>query len=70
MAGNGFIGELAEEIYAKLLAFANFGFPESHSISFASLVYYQRLVQALLPGGVLRRPAATPSRWASTRRSH
>jgi error-prone DNA polymerase len=40
MARNGITGELAEKIYAKLLAFANFGFPESHSISFASLVYY------------------------------
>lgn len=40
MARHGIIGELAEKIYAKLLAFANFGFPESHSISFASLVYY------------------------------
>ncbi len=33
-------GELADLIFDKLLAFANFGFPESHSISFASLVYY------------------------------
>ncbi|MGH4014481.1 MAG: error-prone DNA polymerase [Pseudonocardiaceae bacterium] len=40
MARHGITGELAEQIYAKLLAFANFGFPESHSISFASLVYY------------------------------
>ncbi len=40
MARHGIVGELAEKIYAKLLAFANFGFPESHSISFASLVYY------------------------------
>jgi error-prone DNA polymerase len=40
MARHGIRGELAENIYAKLLAFANFGFPESHSISFASLVYY------------------------------
>lgn len=40
MARRGIVGELAEKIYAKLLAFANFGFPESHSISFASLVYY------------------------------
>jgi error-prone DNA polymerase len=40
MARHGITGELAEKIYAKLLAFANFGFPESHSISFASLVYY------------------------------
>ncbi len=40
MAARGIRGELAEKIYAKLLAFANFGFPESHAISFASLVYY------------------------------
>jgi error-prone DNA polymerase len=40
MARHGITDELAEKIYAKLLAFANFGFPESHSISFASLVYY------------------------------
>ncbi|MGH3914096.1 MAG: error-prone DNA polymerase, partial [Pseudonocardiaceae bacterium] len=40
MARNGITGELAERIYAKLLAFADYGFPESHSISFAALVYY------------------------------
>ncbi|MGH3934881.1 MAG: error-prone DNA polymerase, partial [Pseudonocardiaceae bacterium] len=40
MARHGIVGEPAEKIYTKLLAFANFGFPESHSISFASLVYY------------------------------
>ncbi|HEY6423460.1 MAG TPA: error-prone DNA polymerase [Pseudonocardiaceae bacterium] len=40
MARHGITGELAEKIYTKMLAFANFGFPESHSISFASLVYY------------------------------
>ncbi len=40
MAGNGITGELAESIFTKMLAFANFGFPESHSISFAALVYY------------------------------
>ncbi|MGH3979387.1 MAG: error-prone DNA polymerase, partial [Pseudonocardiaceae bacterium] len=39
-ARHGITGELAERIFDKLLAFANFGFPESHSISFASLVYY------------------------------
>ncbi|TGD86724.1 error-prone DNA polymerase [Mycolicibacterium sp. CH28] len=37
---NGITGEVAERIYEKLEAFANFGFPESHSLSFASLVYY------------------------------
>jgi error-prone DNA polymerase len=40
MAANGITGEVADGIFAKMLAFANFGFPESHSISFASLVYY------------------------------
>ncbi|HYZ09543.1 MAG TPA: error-prone DNA polymerase [Pseudonocardiaceae bacterium] len=39
-AVHGITGELATRIFDKLLAFANFGFPESHSISFASLVYY------------------------------
>jgi error-prone DNA polymerase len=39
MAKNGIEGELAEKIYAKLLAFANFGFPESHALSFAHLVF-------------------------------
>ena len=39
MAAKNVPEEVAERIYEKLLAFANFGFPESHSISFASLVY-------------------------------
>ncbi|CAN5687031.1 hypothetical protein BH10ACT1_BH10ACT1_01880 [soil metagenome] len=39
MAAKGITGPVAEEIYAKLAAFANFGFPESHSVSFAYLVY-------------------------------
>jgi error-prone DNA polymerase len=39
MAANGITGEVADQIYDKLVAFANFGFPESHSVSFAYLVY-------------------------------
>ncbi len=39
MAANGITGEVAERIYARLLAFANFGFPESHALSFALLVF-------------------------------
>jgi error-prone DNA polymerase len=39
MAERGVTGEVADQIYAKLAAFANFGFPESHSVSFAYLVY-------------------------------
>ncbi len=37
---HGIAGPLAERIYEKLEAFANFGFPESHALSFASLVFY------------------------------
>lgn len=37
---HGITGDVAEQIYEKLEAFANFGFPESHSLSFASLVFY------------------------------
>ncbi len=37
---HGITGPVAEKIYEKLEAFANFGFPESHSLSFASLVFY------------------------------
>src|SRR2546422_6370088 len=39
MAERGITGAVADEIYDKLAAFANFGFPESHSVSFAYLVY-------------------------------
>jgi error-prone DNA polymerase len=37
---HGITGDVADRIYEKLEAFANFGFPESHALSFASLVYY------------------------------
>ena len=36
---NGITGDLADDIFVKLAAFANYGFPESHAISFAYLVY-------------------------------
>jgi error-prone DNA polymerase len=39
MARHEITGELADTIYRALAAFANFGFPESHSVSFAHLVY-------------------------------
>ncbi len=37
---HGITGDTADRIYEKLEAFANFGFPESHALSFASLVFY------------------------------
>jgi error-prone DNA polymerase len=39
MAARGVSGEVADQVFAALAAFANFGFPESHSVSFAYLVY-------------------------------
>jgi error-prone DNA polymerase len=39
MAQRGIVGAIADEIYDKMSAFANYGFPESHSVSFAYLVY-------------------------------
>jgi error-prone DNA polymerase len=38
-ATNGVEAELAGKIFLKLKAFANFGFPESHALSFAHLVF-------------------------------
>ncbi len=37
---HGITGAVAMRIYEKLEAFANYGFPESHAMSFASLVFY------------------------------
>jgi error-prone DNA polymerase len=39
MAANGITGDLADDLFNKLAAFANYGFPESHAMSFAYLVY-------------------------------
>ena len=39
MAERGITGDVADELYVKMKAFANYGFPESHSVSFAYLVY-------------------------------
>lgn len=39
MQRRGITGELADSIYVKILSFANFGFAESHALSFALLVY-------------------------------
>jgi len=39
MAERGITGDVADELFTKMKAFANYGFPESHSVSFAYLVY-------------------------------
>lgn len=49
MAERGITGEVAAEIFEKLAAFANFGFPESHSVSFAYLVYSSSYLKRYFP---------------------
>ena len=49
MAERGITGDLAEQIFIQLSAFANFGFPESHAVSFASLVYYSAWLKRYFP---------------------
>lgn len=39
MAERGIAGELADQIFHKMASFSSYGFPESHSVSFAYLVY-------------------------------
>ena len=39
MAKNGYTPEFADRIYRQMLGFGEYGFPESHSASFALLVY-------------------------------
>ncbi|MEK7425971.1 MAG: error-prone DNA polymerase [Actinomycetota bacterium] len=39
MAERGITGDVADQIFMKMAAFANYGFPESHSVSFSYLVY-------------------------------
>ncbi|HVE63605.1 MAG TPA: error-prone DNA polymerase, partial [Mycobacteriales bacterium] len=49
MAERGITGEVADRIYEKLAAFASFGFPESHSVSFAYLVYASSWIKLHYP---------------------
>ncbi len=58
MAKNGLVGDAADGIYAQIQAFANFGFAESHSLSFALLVYASSWIKLHYPAvflaGLLR----------------
>jgi error-prone DNA polymerase len=49
MAANGITGQVADDIYTKIRAFAAFGFAESHSISFAFLVYASSWLKLYYP---------------------
>jgi error-prone DNA polymerase len=41
--------DVAEDIYVKILAFSSYGFPESHAISFAYLVYASAWLKRCYP---------------------
>ncbi len=49
MAERGISVEVAEDIYEKILAFSSYGFPESHAISFAYLVYASSWLKCYYP---------------------
>ena len=49
MAKNGIFGETAEQIANKMEAFASFGFPESHAVSFAYIVYASAWIKLKYP---------------------
>ena len=49
MAARGIPAVTAEDIYAKILAFSSYGFPESHAISFAYLVYASAWLKCYYP---------------------
>ncbi len=49
MAERGIGPEVAQDIYEKILAFSNYGFPESHAISFAYLVYASAWLKRYFP---------------------
>jgi error-prone DNA polymerase len=58
MARRGITGDRADGIYVKILSFANFGFAESHALSFALLVYasswFKLHYPAIFLAGLLR----------------
>lgn len=49
MAANGIDDELGEQIWAKVSSFADYGFPESHAVSFAYLVYASAWIKLRYP---------------------
>jgi error-prone DNA polymerase len=53
MERHGITGDAADGIYAQIQAFANFGFAESHSLSFALLVYASTWLKLHYPAAFL-----------------
>nr|WP_239001019.1 error-prone DNA polymerase [Jiangella asiatica] len=53
MTKRGITGADADQLYKKILSFANFGFAESHALSFAKLVYVSSWFKLHYPGAFL-----------------
>ncbi|MGD0853431.1 MAG: error-prone DNA polymerase [Acidimicrobiales bacterium] len=53
MAENGITGAAADQLFDALAAFSNFGFPESHAVSFAHLVYCSAWLKHHYPAAFL-----------------
>jgi error-prone DNA polymerase len=53
MAENGITGPAADQLFDALAAFSNFGFPESHAVSFAHLVYCSAWLKVHYPAAFL-----------------
>ncbi|MGP3534866.1 error-prone DNA polymerase [Microbacterium sp. RD1] len=53
MKENGLTDQQADDIYAKIQAFANFGFAESHALSFGLLVYASSWIKLHYPAAFL-----------------
>ena len=61
MVGRGYDPEFAERCFKQIEGFGSYGFPESHAISFALLVYVSAWVKRASPRRLLRRPAEQPA---------
>jgi error-prone DNA polymerase len=53
MLERGYTSEFAEQIYRQILGFGEYGFPESHSVSFALLAYQSSWLKCFEPAAFL-----------------
>ncbi|WP_019145276.1 error-prone DNA polymerase [Aeromicrobium massiliense] len=53
MAAHDIVGDEADHLYQRIESFANFGFAESHALSFAVLVYASSWLKLHYPGAFL-----------------
>ncbi|UXY15377.1 error-prone DNA polymerase [Chitiniphilus purpureus] len=53
MTGRGYTGDFAERIIRQIEGFSEYGFPESHAASFATLVYFSAWLKCHEPGAFL-----------------